>query len=1189
MDTVKEFLAREGFNHFSFVVVIGSVVFGINLLGVFADIEDKEQRYFSCKTKGQEDKDFLQRTCFADYQAKNTRGFPLYGFVLLNVLLVIMVCFFYYQSVRSKLEDLEREDPEMQTNQSTLLYRRYCIQLAVRLTLGMVFRILQWIVLYPLNFPSKYACELSSDREAKHTNITSSDAANVTRSWYHCINEQAEKKTNCTIAFFAVNVIFNVFILLELIYVIIKAKINVYFREDLEFFNTYLLNKPKVTKKYVAGMKEKIKNNTKFYEPLLPNIPGEDRKLLELDKIYTNLIIYPGRVKHEFKGKRHEIFEGYLRSQESHQSINKIENIFAPEPGNPRKRPLSIMIIGRPGVGKSLLCLRILRDWACGKTFNEEAGEGKCFEFVYLFKFRHFNSDEKINLQQLLKRGHFAGAVANEVYQRILSHPEKVLLIFDGLDEFGKKENIVKEEEFGNNLAETLPFSALYSKLTLGKLFKGATVVTTSRPTALSYVSFPNKTFDRTLEILGFNSEQIATYVERFCEDFRKQKIWNHIRSNANLLSLCYIPVNCHIVCFSLQERLKRDEDNDVDYLPTTLTEIYEDALVLIVCKHNPQYRRSPPEQEKLLSSRYFDPEVEKSLNSLGEIAYKGIKEDRLIFESSEVKKHEESGLLHRLPNQQVDVIRHKEQYCFLHLTIQELLAARYIIKGKSLKELKSWISKHLREGKWEVVMQFVAGLLHHEEYVNSIVGTFITSLPPQMSGEASWPHFSNKELVIRLFKCIFEISRNSKNQWKSLVAENLSGVVNLDLSLVSLTDGDMTAIAFVLQEIKSIVSVDVSRNHITSIGWQEMYKLRKMSGCKLTTLNISDNQIGVGGLKHLPVALATNECKLTTLNIRNNQIGVDGLKHLSDALATNECKLTTLDIRHNQIGVDGLKHLSDALATNECKLTTLDISDNQIGVDGLKHLSVALATNECKLTRLNISYNQIGVDGLKHLSDLLATNECKLTTLGISGNRIGDDGLKHLSVALATNECKLTTLDIRHNQIGVDGLNHLSDALATNKCKLTTLDIRSNRIDDNGLKHLSVALATNECKLTTLDISCSQISVDGLKHLSDALATNECKLTTLDIRDSSIGDNGLKHLSVALATNECKLTTLDISGNQISVDGLKHLSEALATNKCKLTTLDISHNPIFDDEFKHLRHFFDAPATNNWKLKLLT
>ncbi|XP_031555033.1 nucleotide-binding oligomerization domain-containing protein 1-like [Actinia tenebrosa] len=1064
MDTIKEFLSRKGFNHLSFFVVICSVVFGIILPGVFAYIEASEQRYFSCQIKGRENKDFLEKTCFTDYQAKNTNGFPLYGFVLLNFLLVIMVCICYSQSVLSKVKYLESEDPEMQTNQSTcLLYRRYCIQLAVRFTLHMIFFILQWAVLYPVNFPSKYACELSSNLEAKHSNITSSDAANVTRSWYDCHNSQAETKKFWTITVFVVNGLSHIFILLELIYVMRKAKINVYFREDLGFFNIHLLNKDNVFENYLAEMKKNIKKNTKFYEPLLPNIPGEKRKLLELDEIYTNLIIYHGRVKHEFRGERHEIFEGYLRSQEHHQSMNKIENIFEPEPENPQERPLSIMIIGRPGIGKSLLCLRILRDWACGKTFNEEAGEGKCFEFVYLFKFRHFNSDEKINLQQLLKRGHFAGAVANEVYQRILSHPEKVLLIFDGLDEFGKKENIVKEEEFGNNLAETLPFSALYAKLTLGELFKGATVVTTSRPTALSYVSFPNKTFDRTLEILGFNSEEIEKYVERFCQHSTlKEKLWNHISINANLLSLCYIPANCHIVCYSLQERLIIRDEESVDDLPTTLTEIYEDALVLIVCKHNPHYRCSRPKQEKLLSEQGFDPKVEESLKRLGEIAYDGIEENRLIFESNEVKKHEESGLLHRLPDQKVGVIRHKEQYCFLHLTIQELLAARYIVKRKSLNELQSWISEHLHEGKWEVVMQFVAGLVHHKEHMNSIAGIFIESLPRQTSDEIWVPPYAQKELVIRLFKCIFEISRNSNNQWKSLVADNLSDVVHIQLVNMSLTDVDITAIVFVLQEIKSIVSVNVSGNHITSIGCQEMYKLLTMSECKLTTLFISYNPIGDDGLKHLSIALATNECKLTTLVISLDQISDFGLKHLSDALAKNECKLTTLDICGNRIGDDGLKHLSIALAKNECKLTTLDISKNQIGEDGLKHLSDALATNECKLTTLKISQNQISDDGLKHLSIALTTNECKLTTLNISYNQISDDRLKHLSDALATNECKLTTLDISWNQISDDGLKYLSDALATNECKLTTLDISHNQISDDGLNYLSDVLATN-------------------------------------------------------------------------------------------------------------------------------
>lgn len=1068
MECVKELLVPKRFNPKSFFVVIGSLVMGSILLGVVAIIETGEQGHFKCRIKG-EDNQFLERNCFADYQGETTRGFPLYAFVLLYFLLVTAVCVSYSLSVQSRIEDLKSQlDPErVQPNPPACLYRRYCIQLAVRCGLGITFLVLQWGVFYPLKFPYDYACDLSHIHHDQAKPVyTTSGAGNATGFLYDCYNSQAGKKTFWTIVIFTVLALFTVFILVELIYVMRKAKAIDDFKKDLEFYKIHLQRSSvvengresvagsfstiideqetskirytrdfsnrddnsaservivnwcesvadssptvveeetsnrlrdisNIVENYASKVKENIMKDTVFYESLLPNKPGEERKLQELDKIYTNMIMYPGRAQYDFEGGRQKINKGYLKSQERHEAINNLKDIFlsGSKPGNPREVPRSIMIIGRPGIGKSLFSLKILRDWACDKLFKEEAETGKCFKFVFLIKFRHFDDTKTINLKQLLERalGQFSvDPLPDEVYKWILKHPEKVLLLFDGLDEFGNKENIAREQEFENSPEEQIPFSAIYAKLTLGKLLKGATVVTTSRPTALSNVTFPHKSFDRTLEALGFSTEQIEIYVKKFCQDSNGygEQIWNHISSNGNLLSLCYIPVTCHILCFSFQERLKRNKgkhkNND---LPTTLTEIYEDALMVIVCNHNPEYRSNVQQQEKLLSSPAFPPGIEKSLESLGKIAYQGIEQDRLIFESEEVKGHEESGLLHRLPDEKAGPFRHKEQHCFLHLTIQEFLAAKYIVahlKGNEFKDLQSWISCHLRQGKWEVVMQFVAGLLYDQgDVTQNVIKIFIESLPGQTSGQTKWP-ISKKEkiLALQLFKYIYEISRNSTNKtlWQTeLLKEKWSGVVDLNLSSASLTDADLTSVAFVLQEAESIKSLDISSNHITSVGCLEIVlKLVTMLG-QLIKLNISCNRIGDDGVKYLSEALSSSKWKITTLYISDNKIDDNGVKHLFKALSSSKCKLTTLDISRNKISDDGAKHLCDALSSNKCLLTTLNISSNQISDVGVKPLSKALSSNKRQLVMLDFRNNGISDTGKKHLSDALFSSNCDL------------------------------------------------------------------------------------------------------------------------------------------------------------------------------------------------------------------
>ena len=167
----------------------------------------------------------------------------------------------------------------------------------------------------------------------------------------------------------------------------------------------------------------------------------------------------------------------------------------------------------------------------------------KSFEHLFLFQFRWFNTESstKITLKHLLSRLVSEESVDNDVLQDILDNPEKVLLIFDGLDEFKHHESCLEDEraQGGNSPSEEMPFSALYVKLMKGKQLPGATVVTTCRPNVVQ--SLAGLQFDRRVEIMGFTPEKVQEYVHNFFAPDTEtiNRIWGHISSNAELLSLC--------------------------------------------------------------------------------------------------------------------------------------------------------------------------------------------------------------------------------------------------------------------------------------------------------------------------------------------------------------------------------------------------------------------------------------------------------------------------------------------------------------------------------------------------------------------------------------------------------------------------------------------------------------------------
>ena len=63
----------------------------------------------------------------------------------------------------------------------------------------------------------------------------------------------------------------------------------------------------------------------------------------------------------------------------------------------------------------------------------------------------------------------------------------------------------------------------------MGKLLVGSTVLTTTRPAAVLFVKHLD--FDRTVKTLGFTSEQVQDYVNKFTADAQAgtgRTIWQH-------------------------------------------------------------------------------------------------------------------------------------------------------------------------------------------------------------------------------------------------------------------------------------------------------------------------------------------------------------------------------------------------------------------------------------------------------------------------------------------------------------------------------------------------------------------------------------------------------------------------------------------------------------------------------------
>ena len=1161
----KDLWTPKTFNRFSFVANVCWIAIGIVLFGVFLDMEINEARFdFRCDVNTAED--FIRGKCFVQYEKRyNKLSIPLYGFVIVNFLLPVIVCVIYSQSVRSRINELEASNAADVEGQIQLgnrtrrkLFTAYCCQLATRFCLGILFIVfLQTQASYPSNFPSDFKCNF-----LRGDNYTANATGNTQKESYKCHNQRAHKKTSWAYAVKGANGILALVLLTEIFIILSRARKGKKFMEDLQFFADHLKSnfdppqeqispqiplltqqeqarkgsheegnqetseKPQrqqlwdehnnttqqISEQLLQGVQDErnqdsqdsvqqqaFLKNTKdsvlkgterprdLASPFRPN-PGEgdQPKNLKLDQIYTKVVIYPGRAHYDFTGDRRKQLKVYPKTEANQLPPTRPAGIIDAEHKN-------ILVVGRPGIGKTLFCTKLLRDWASDSVFNEAQNAEVHFDVAFLLKFRRFNSAEHLNLRELLARSEFSTPLNDVAWDYILKNPSKLLLLFDGIDEFSAKTKITKDDSYhGNTAEEKMPLHALYSKIASGKLLHGATVISTTRPTATSYVRYVD--FDRTVEILGFSSNQVEDYVEKFTEDDKDagKTIWQHISSNLNLFSLCYVPVNSFIICSCLLHILKKPASN-LAGLPTKLTHIYSFATKLFFFRHSDRYRFQSDSQDMIYES--FDnlpDDVKRDFEKLGRNSFKGIEEGRLIFGSDEVENLEDCGLLHRLPDLEAPAQRPfeqpKAQFCFTHLTMQEFLAAKHVTDTINDAELREFVSDHIKDGAWQVVIQFVAGLL--SDRGEPLIDIFIDLLPVstdekeereliddwhEISANSGarkltcWPADHERDLVVTLCYCLHEIDAKD-----SVIQNKIReiGFNAVDLSNCSLTPVDCTAIVDSLKYNKDIISINLSSNAIGSLGCKEIQKLfascnDNESNCKLSSLNLSANNLPDESIKFLVEALKHSNCKLSSLNLSANNLSDESMEFLVEALKHSNCKLSSLNLSYNNITDESMEVLVEALKHSNCKLSSLNLGYNYITDESIKFLVEALKHSNCKLSSLNLGYNNITDESMEFLVEALKHSNCKLSSLNLYHTNITDESIKFLVEALKHSDCKLSSLNLSDNcHITDDSIEFLVEALKHSNCKLSSLNLCYNNITDESMEFLVEALKHSNCKL---------------------------------------------------------------------------------------------------------------------------
>ncbi|XP_043073921.1 NACHT, LRR and PYD domains-containing protein 12-like [Puntigrus tetrazona] len=760
-------------------------------------------------------------------------------------------------------------------------------------------------------------------------------------------------------------------------------------------------------------VKEKHKTSMKDrYESLFEGIKHKENETL-LNRIYTQLYIIEG--ESDGVNEEHEVLqmEKTARTQPAEHTSIYCNDIFkaSPEPKCEEKDKLRVVLTkGIAGIGKTISVQKFILDWAEGKA-NQEV------DFMFLLPFRELNliQDHKYSLQKLLMDFHpELQDLDSKIYEEC-----KIVFIFDGLDE-SRIPLMFTDTHKVCDVTETSSVGVLMSNLMKGELLPSALIWITSRPAAANQI--PSEYINRLTEIQGFNESQKEEYFrKRISDQHQANKIISHIRRARSLHIMCHIPVFCWISSTVLQKLLEKDLSAEI---PQTLTEMYIHFLLIQINMRNQKYEERDP--EKLMESN------KEVIVKLARVAFRQLIKGNVMFYEEDLRESGidvtdasvNSGICTEIFKEE-SVIHQRKVYSFIHLSIQEFLAAFDVLNcylSCTMETLKVFDSMHYlhkgaidkaigsENGQLDLFLRFLLGislesnqkllqyLLTHTENSSESIRRTSQYIKEKIKDGSEL----STERSINLFLCLLEVKDRT-----------LSGEIQEFVkSEKKLSPAQCSTIAYMLQlSEKALVEFDLKRYNTSDEGRRRL--IPAASNC--TKALFADCKFTAQYCESLSSALQFSNTGLRELDLTNNDLQDSGVKLLFDGLKSPNCQLHILRLHRCNLTGQSCENVSSDLQSSNCALRELDLSNNDLQDSGVKLLSDGLKSPNCQLQILRLSGCMVTEEGCGFVCSALSSNPSHLRELDLSYNHPGPSGVQRLSDKLNDPTCSLEKLNVEH------------------------------------------------------------------------------------------------------------------------------------------------------------------------------
>ena len=647
----------------------------------------------------------------------------------------------------------------------------------------------------------------------------------------------------------------------------------------------------------------------------------------------------------------------------------------------------TILIEGAPGIGKTILLKHIAYSWA------EQAVLQK-YNLVLLVHLRDPTIQKMSSLKELLQyfccKHSIEGEDAAMCIKHISSNQGKFLtLLLDGYDE-------MPEELRGNSLI---------ADILNRQVLPDCSLIVSSRPHASLLL---RKQASLRVDILGFSEEEQKHYIEHSLNDQSQIKQLNTYLDQHNIISsLCYLPFNILLLLFLYKQ----------GFLPNNATELYSIFICLTIRRNLTKYGLTA--KQVITDINRLPKPYGKFIQQLSKLSLQALNKNQLIFTLDEIKQfcpQVESipgalnafGLLQAIEH--VSIFQTTTTFNFLHLSLQEFLAANYITTLTPDKEL-SILEEYFWRGSHSNMFTIYITLTKGQR------SSFRKFLSGGDNTIAIHSKFLEDQLkCIHLYRCSNEASGNDC-VCRTIERKFSNGIINFSYTTLSNNDIENIAIFLACGNIKQ---------------WTRL---------ELGACNIRD-----AGLRILHRVLRSSTITIEALWLFNNDLSSSSDGCLSDIVIN--CRVRLLNISYNKTIGQTEEFFPTILSSPS--LETLYIDDINLSSRAAIMIFTALKEKKTKLKVLSMAYKDVTDDACDVIAETLQVNST-LECLSIHGNKISKEALQLIVNSLRHNNT-LTELKVSGNYSEGDNKQILALWDIVNderKCRgcQAKLDVKFNRV----------------------------------------------------------------------------------------------------------------------------------------------